>query len=79
MNRYAICLDVFPELETRENIELFKKFLKAEFLPYTDDGRYLLAHNEGDSHWFTQQFIEAKKGKGLYADFFKNTNNCPVS
>lgn len=41
-----------------------------EFDGYMVDKNHFYAHSEGDAGWFTKQFLEAKKGKGIYTDFF---------
>jgi len=48
--------------------------MNKEFSGYLNEDDSFYAHSDGDSHWFTQQFIEAKKGKGIYSDFFKNSH-----
>lgn len=69
MERFEISEKVFPEL--KGNVKEFVRFMEKEFDAYIEDGKNLLAHNEGDSHWFTKQYLEAKSGKGIYADFFE--------
>jgi hypothetical protein len=73
MQRFKICTKVFPEL--KGNIKRFKAFMQSELDAYIEDDKVLFAHNEGDSHWFTQQYFEGKRGKGIYQDWFKKKAN----
>lgn len=70
MPHYKINHTALPEL-LKEDIPVFKAFMSKEFSGYLNEDGSFYAHNDGDSHWFTQQFLEAKKDKGIYADFFK--------
>lgn len=61
---------MFPEL--KGNITKFKKFMRKEFGGYmVNRGTEFYAHNEGDAGWFTKQYLEAKKGIGIYAASLK--------
>lgn len=74
MPQYAINRILFPELKGKD-LSRFKDFMQSEFPAYINDKDELYAHNDGDSHWFTQQYLEAKSGKGIYQDFFKKQHN----
>lgn len=74
MPHFQISHSALPEI-SKADIPFFKEFMNKEFSGYMVNDNYYYAHNEGDSQWFTKQFIEAKKGKGIYADFFKETTN----
>lgn len=73
MPHYKINPTNFPELNAND-IPLFTEFILfmlKEFSGYIDNKDHsFYAHNEEDSHWFTKQYLEAKNGKGIYADFF---------
>jgi len=69
MPHYPINNQTFPEI-AEDSIPDFKKFLEHEFSGYVTDNE-LYAHNDGDSHWFTKQYIDAKNGNGIYQDWFK--------
>lgn len=77
MKRFLINETLFPELKGHD-IEDFKAFMKHEFSAYLEKDS-LMAHNDGDSHWFTKQYLDAKNGDGIYHDWFTNKNTHPVS
>ena len=70
MAYYKVSADNFPRLEG--NIELFKQFMQKEFDGYLNEDGDFYAHNDNDSDWFVDQFLEAKSGVGIYRDFFAN-------